>query len=167
MKRLPMILLLAWCCTGCGPQRVPPAKSSQEIKRNSFSLSLPTGWREDTKDDMYDSESFIIFQGSGTCLFNVIIGKKSAGMSASLFLKNNKQKLLDSSTKEFQKWGQHDGKGIQIDGKQKNTNASYRFRIFSFEKDDSICVVTEAATPQDFKKFAGDYELFRQSLELK
>ena len=171
------VLSSIFCLTGCGRQSAPdsskistPVKSSVGINRKTFSMSLPAGWFEDTKDDMYDAESFMFFENPESCLFCVIIGKKSAGFSVDEMLEKHKEqysaKMTDLSTSSFDGWSNYRGKGMNITGKVQGA-FQYRCHLFGFENGDSACVIIEAANPADFNKFAGDFELIRQSFKLK
>lgn len=47
----------------------PKANPAVEIDRKTFSLSLPGRWTEKTKDDMYEPDSFVFFDGPESCFF--------------------------------------------------------------------------------------------------
>ena len=166
-----LFLLSALCFTGCERHStVSIAKSSTAIDRQTFSMSLPDGWTEDKKDDMYDPDSFIMFENSDSCLFIVFIGKKSAGMSVDLILEKDKESYLkkytDAKTSTFSQWSKYQGKGVEIDGKIGGA-IKYYSRIFGFENGDNVCAIIEAATPGDLDKYADDYETIRQTFKLK
>ncbi|MGO9478529.1 MAG: hypothetical protein ACLQAH_07970 [Limisphaerales bacterium] len=164
-------LLSALCFTGCGCHpTASTTKSPTEIDRKTFSMSLPDGWTEDTKDDMYEPDSFVFFENPESCLLTVIIGKKSAGMSIDLILEKEKEaylkKCTDAKTSTFGQWSKYQGNGVEIDGKMGGT-IKYRTRIFGFENGDNVCVIIEAATPGDLDKYADDFETIRQTFKLK
>lgn len=152
----------------------PPGHSggstAPTIDRKTFSMSLPAGWTEDTKDDMHDADSFVFFENAESCLFAVMIGKKSAGASLDNQLVNQKDALLkkmtDAKVIEIQRWATYDGEGFEIEGKVAGI-ALTRQRIFGFENGDNICVITESATPGDFETYAADFETIRQTFKLK
>jgi hypothetical protein len=152
----------------------PPGHSggstAPSIERKTFSMSLPAGWTEDTKDDMHDADSFVFFENAESCLFAVMIGKKSAGASVDTQLMNQKEALLkkmtDTKVTELQTWSTYEGKGFEIEGKVAGIILT-RQRIFGFETDENICVITESATPGDFATFAADFETIRQTFKLK
>jgi hypothetical protein len=162
--------------SGASPVRKvvqPPGRgisSATEIDRKTFSISLPAGWTEDTKDDMHDPDSFVFFENPESCLFAVVIGKKSAGATVDEQLMNQKEAWLKNITEakitDFRKWANYEGQGFEIEGKVHGTSLT-RQRIFGFEKSDNVCVITESATPGDFKTFASDFETLRQSFKLK
>jgi hypothetical protein len=166
-----LFLLSALCFTGCRRHpTVSTANSSTEIDRKTFSMSLPEGWTEDTKDDMYDPDSFVFFENPECCLFCVFIGKKSAGMTVDLILKSEetsyRKKYTDLTTSTLDSWSKHPGKGIEMVGKIGGA-IKYRSVLFGFENGDNVCVVIEAATPADLEKYADDYETIRKSFHLK
>src|SRR5215813_7613598 len=117
-----------------------------ELDRETFSLSLPKGWTEDTKDNMYDPNSFVFFENSESCLFTLIIGKKSAGASVDLLLRHQKEawqkKMADSKLTEIKKWSKYEGKGFELEGKVLGILRG-RARIFGFENDHHVCIITE------------------------
>jgi hypothetical protein len=158
--------------TGCGRHSAAttPAKSLAQIDRKTFSMSLPDGWTEDTKDDMYEPDSFVFFENPESCLFCVFIGKKSAGMTVDLILKKEEEsyqkKLTDLTSSTFDSWSKYKGEGIEMVGKMGGA-IKYRSRLFGFENGDNVCCVIEAATPGDWETYAGDYETIRQSFNLK
>lgn len=141
-----------------------------EIDRKTFSMSLPKGWTEDKKDDMYDPDSFVFFENSESCLFAVIVGKKSAGASVDNLLNHQKQawqkKVTDAKSTELKRWSKYEGKGYEIEGKAQGIFRS-RARIFGFENDHHVCIIMELATPGDFRTFADDFEKIRQTFKLK
>ena len=166
-----LALLTILSFTGCRHHSATaPAKSSTAIDRKTFSMSLPGGWTEDTKDDMYDPDSFVFFENSESCLFCVFIGKKSAGLTIDAVLEEQKKsyqkKLTEFTTSTFNSWSKYQGEGIEITGKMYGA-IRYRSRLFGFENGDNVCVVTEAATPADFRTYANDFETIRQSFVLK
>ena len=133
-------------------------------------MSLPVGWTELTKDDMYDPDSFVMFENSESCLFIVFIGKKSAGMTVDMILEKEKQsyekKFTDLTTSKFSSWSKYQGQGVEMAGKI-DGGIKYRSRMFGFENGDNVCAVIEAATPGDCETYAGDYETIHQSFNLK
>lgn len=141
-----------------------------EIDRKTFSMTLPAGWTEDTKDDMHDPDSFVFFENPESCLFTVIIGKKSAGASVDQQLTIQKKAWLKRVTEAkitgLQTWANYEGQGFEIEGKV-NGIVLIRKRIFGFENADSVCVISESATFGDFTTFAGDFETIRQTFKLK
>ena len=143
---------------------------ASETDRATFSMSLPKGWTEDTKDDMYDPDSFVFFENSESCLFAVIIGKKSAGASVDFLLKHQKEawqkKIADSILTEIKKWSKYEGKGFELEGKILGIFRA-RARIFGFENDRHVCIITEYGTTGDLKTFADDFEKIRQTFKLK
>ena len=171
--------LLAFGCNQSGPAKPkrkvvqPPGKvtgSAAVIDRKTYSLSLPAGWTEDTKDDMYDPESLVFFENAESCLFAVVMAQKSTGASVDEQLANQKetwlQKTTEAKTSDFQKWGNYEGKGFEIEGKVQGTFLT-RQRFFGFEDADSVCIIMESATPEDFQTCASDFETIRQTFKLK
>jgi hypothetical protein len=142
----------------------------QNIDRKTFSMLLPDGWSEDTKDDMYEPDSFVMFENQDSCLFTVFIGKKSAGMSVDLLFKKQTdgflKKMTEWQTSSFDKWTKYTGKGITIVGKIGGA-IQYSSSVFVFENGDNVCAIVEAATPSDLKKYAVDYDTIRKSFVLK
>jgi hypothetical protein len=161
MKTPNTVLLLALSCA---------LASAAEIERKTFSMSLPQGWTEDTKNDMHDPDSFIFFENSESCLFTVIIGTKSAGAAVADMFKPQKEKwekkVTDMKSTPIEKWGTYQGKGIEIEGKMQGI-LRYRVRLFGFESNDYACVITESSTDGDSKTFAADFEKIRQTFRLK
>lgn len=133
-------------------------------------MSLPTGWIEDTQDDMHDPDSFVFFENAESCLFAVMIGKKSAGASVEDLLMHQKEawqeKFTDTKLVDFKKWSSYEGEGVEIQGKILGMLRS-RARIFGFERGDSVCLIAEFATLGDFKTYATDFEKIRQTFKLK
>jgi hypothetical protein len=172
--------LLAFGCEhsgGDGPKTErkvvqPPGggHTATEIDRKTFSLSLPAGWTEDTKDDMHDPDSFVFFENPESCLFTVIIGKKSAGASVDELLEGQKEafekKLTGATTTEVDTWANYKVKGFRIEGKAQGISQT-RALIYGFENGDNVCIITESATPGDFDTYAAEFETIRQSFKLK
>ena len=140
------------------------------IDRKTFSVQLPAGWTEDTKDDKYEPDSVVFFENPESCLFTVIVGKKSEGASLDGLLKDQKEgfqsALTEMKSTDFNQWGNYEGKGIEMEGKMQGQFLT-RVRTFGFESTDHACVISESAFPDDFEKFATDFQRIRQSFRLK
>lgn len=152
------------------PHSSSGAGHSAEIDRETFSMSLPNGWSEDTKNDSYNPSSFIFFDGPKSTLFCVIIKKKSTDVSADALVNNQKdvqsKKFTDAKTTEIKHWANYDGIGFELEGNmQGESNA--RFTVFGFEKADNVCLIEEFATLDDYAKYADDFKTIRQAFELK
>jgi hypothetical protein len=130
-------------------------------------VSLPGNWTENTKDDTYDPDSFVFFDGPKSTLFTVIIRQK-ASLDALLDNQRDvfKKKFADATITVITKWSNVDGKGFQMEGKVQGTTESGRITVFGFEKDDNVCIVEEYATPGDYKTYAKDFEKIRQTFRL-
>lgn len=141
-----------------------------EIDRKTFSMSLPDKWIENTKDDMYNPDSLIFFEGPESTVFTVIIGQKSAGASADTLVTKQKdvfaRKFTDTAITEITKWSSYDGRGFEIEGKIQGIVMA-RITIFGFEKGDNVCLIEEYATLGDYKTYANDFEQLRQTFKLK
>lgn len=141
-----------------------------DLERKSFSVSLPKDWTEDTKQDMYDPESFLFFENSESCLVVIIIGAKSAGSKPGPMLTAQKEawlkRLTDLETVKIAKWGKYEGEGFELTGKLNGT-MRYKVRLFGFENADRTCVVVESADASDAKKYAADFEEIRETFRLK
>jgi hypothetical protein len=166
-----LALLTCLFLAGCGRQpAVTPAKSTVAIDRKTFAMSLPAGWVEDSKDDMYDPDHFVMFENEESCIFVVFIGKQSAGMTVETVLEKQKeaytQKITDLTTGTFNSWAKYQGEGVELNGKIGGA-LKYQTRIFGFTNSDNVCAVIEAATPADWKTYGGDYDAIRQSFNLK
>ena len=143
-----------------------------KIDRKTFSLALRAIWKEDTSGEAYNPETFVMFQrGTSTnCLFEVMIGKKSAGASVDGLLQSQRDGWLkivsEPKVTEFQEWGNYTGKGVEIEGKVQGTFLQ-QHRIFVFSKGDTVCLVIESAPPKDFFLYSGDFKTIRNSFKLK
>jgi hypothetical protein len=141
-----------------------------EIDRKTYSLSLPKGWTEDTKDDMYEPDSFVFFENAESCLFTVIIGTKSAGATAATMLNGQKEswkkRVTDAKWTDITEWSHYKGNGAEVEGKIQGI-IRVRARLFAFETERYVCVITEYATVGDWKKFESDFNHIRQSFKLK
>jgi len=141
-----------------------------EINRKTFALSLPDGWTEDTKDDLHDPDSFVMFENSESCLFMVIVGKKSAGASVDVLLKHQKAQfgkmMTDAKSTNITTWSEFKGKGFEMEGKAQGIVRS-RARIFGFEKADHVCVIVEFGTVGDLKTYADDFLKIQKTFKLK
>lgn len=161
MKTLNMCLLLAFFALGI---------HADDIDRKTFSLSLPIKWSEDTKNDMYNPDSFVFFDGPESFLFAVIIGQKSAGASVDALVNKFKdgylKKFKDPAITVLRQWSNCEGKGFKIDGKIMGI-LNARVTIFGFEKDDNICVIEEYAALDDYKKYVNDFDKLRRTFKLK
>jgi hypothetical protein len=179
-RRWALMIAITWAflqllvCLLIMLQMLPRALSetdrpATEINRKTFSVSLPGNWTEDKKDDTYDPDSFVFFDGPKSTLFTVIIRQKSAGASVAALVKNQKdiqsKKFADIKTTEIKKWSDFDGEGFELEGKiQGMVNA--RLTIFGFEKADNVCLIEEYATLGDYKTYAGNFEKIRQTFRL-
>jgi len=143
-----------------------------KIDRKTFSMALRAIWKEDTSGEAYDPDTFVMFQrGSSTnCLFEVMIGKKSAGASVDGLLQSQRDGWLkivsEPKVTEFQEWGNYTGKGVEIEGKVQGTFLQ-QHRIFGFTKGDTVCLVIESAPPKEFFLYSGDFKTIRNSFKLK
>jgi hypothetical protein len=146
------------------------AGRSVEINRETFSMSLPDGWSEDTKDDAYDPNSFVFFDGPKSTLFCVIIKPKSADVSADELVKNQKRiqsaKFTDTKITEIKKWANYDGEGFELRGKTQGTG-NVRFMVFGFNKSDHVCLIEEYATLDDYAQYADGFKTIKQTFELR
>jgi hypothetical protein len=144
--------------------------NSADIDRNTFFVSLPDKWTENTKDDMYSPDSFVFFEGPESTWFLVMVGKKSAGASVDALVGAQRdawsKKLTNSTITEITKWSSVDGKGYKIEGKMQGIVKS-RVTMFGFEKGDNVCLVEEYATLGDYTTYARDFEKLRQTFRLK
>jgi hypothetical protein len=133
-------------------------------------MTLPKGWTEDTKDDMYDPNSFVMFENPQSCLFAVIVGKKSAGATEEVLLEKQREawqkRITESKSTDISVWSKYEGKGFELEGKLQGITRG-RTRVFAFQKDDNICLIMEYGTRADLERFAGDYETIRQTFKLK
>jgi hypothetical protein len=115
--------------------------NASEIERKTFSMTLPKGWTEDTKDDMYDPNSFVIFENSASCIFMVIVGKTSAGATVEDLLKHEGEELqkrvTESKSTDIKAWSKYEGKGFELEGKVQGITRS-RARIFGFQNGDNV-----------------------------
>ena len=149
---------------------VKSVQTATKIDRKTFSMSLPIGWKEDKKDDMYNPDSTVFFENPEPCLFLVIIRKKSAGASVDSLLTAQKSswqsKFTDTKIMDISKWANYEGKGFEIEGKFQGIRLS-RSRIFGFENADKVSIIIEFAALNDFKTCASDYEEIRQTFKLK
>lgn len=156
-----LIVLLTLSCTNL---------FAEEIDRKTFSMTLPKGWSEDVADDMHDPDSFVFFENDESCLFAVIVGIKSTGISSDDLVtsqvKTWKEKLTDATSTEIKKWSNHEGQGVVMEGKMLGIVRS-QATIFGFETADHACVVLEFATLGDMKTFAEDFAVIRKSFKLK
>ncbi|MEP6663964.1 MAG: hypothetical protein ABJC04_09900 [Verrucomicrobiota bacterium] len=76
------------------------------------------------------------------------------------------KKVTDLKSSPIKKWSNYEGKGFEIEGKIQGIVRS-QARIFTFEKGDNVCLITEYATVGDLKTFAADFAKIRQSFKLK
>ena len=151
----------------------PPRKVVQAIQvidRRTFTVHLPADWTEDVKDDRHDPDAFVFFENAESCLFTVIISKKSGGASVEELLTNQKEgwqaKLPGAKSKESSRWGNYEGRGFEMEGNLDGLGTS-RVLVFGFENSDYVCTISESATPGDFEEFADDFQKIRQTFRLK
>lgn len=144
--------------------------NAADIERKTFSMTLPNGWTEKTKDDMYDPNSFVMFENPESCLFIVMIANKSAAATVEELLKHQKEewqkRITESKSTDIKIWSKYEGSGFELEGKTQGMIRS-RVRIFGFQKGDNVCVVIEFGVLADLKTFAADFETIRQSFKLK
>jgi tetratricopeptide (TPR) repeat protein len=142
----------------------------KEIDRQTFSLSLPEHWTENAKDDMYQPDSFVFFEGPGSCFFNVVIGKKSTGLSIDTLIghqtKEAQRRFTEMTLTEITRWAGFDGKGVEIEGKPGGLIRS-RIRIFGFENSENVCLISEFGDIPDLEKHANDFDHIHQTFQLK
>jgi hypothetical protein len=154
-----LVLLLA-CAVG----------GAAEIDRKTFSMTLPDGWTEDTKNKQHNPDLFVIFENPESCAFMVVVGKKSAGHKLEEMLKPQKTEwgnaMSDVKTTNITTWSEFKGTGFELEGKMHGTVPT-RVRIFGFEKGDLLCVIIEFGTLEDLKTFDDDYRKIQKSFKLK
>jgi hypothetical protein len=142
----------------------------REIDRKNFSISLPDGWAENTKDDMYDPDFFVFFEGPESTFFLVIVDQKSAGTSVDTLVTKQKdsfiKKVTDATVVEKAGWSSYDGKGFDIEGQVQGIVKAH-ITVFGFESGDNVCAITEYATLGDYQKYASDFDKLRQTFKLK
>ena len=140
------------------------------INRKTFSLSLPTGWTENTHDNMYNPDSFVFFERGETGLFTVIIADKTTHTTAQQILRGQesgwRNRLTNLKFTDVTSWGRYKGSGTDIEGDMQEV-IRVRTRIFAFESAQYVCVVTESASVRDWNTLQSDFEEFRKSFRLK
>src|SRR5581483_4818874 len=148
------LLLLVLLLGGCRP--------ADRIERATFAMTLPAGWVEDRNDGLYDPNGFVMFENKDSCLFIVVVAKKSKTMSVDLLVEKQRQAYLKKMTNvkagAFIQWSRYQGKGLRLVGNV-GGKVLYDNRIFGFEHGDRVCAIVEAATPGDFTRYAADYDL--------
>lgn len=154
------VLLLAVACTLADPTT---------IDRKTFSMSLPDKWIEWKTLDGYDPNYFIIFDGPESPIFIVFMGRKQDGASIESYHAKWKdrfaKKLSNPTINEIKTWSSFEGKGTVIEGT--SFFVKERTTIFAFERGDTVCLVLESASLDDYGKFAKDFDMIRQSFKLK
>ena len=153
-------LLLLWCAsTLAGP-----------IDRKTFSLSLPAGWTENTQDNMYNADSFVFFEKGETALFNVMVGDKAAGAKGEPMLRTQeagwRNRLTNLKFTDLHNWSHYKGTGVEIEGEMQEV-VRVRTRIFTFQSDKYVCVITESASVLDWNKLESEFAQIRKSFRLK
>jgi hypothetical protein len=145
-------------------------KTPTAIDRQTFSMSLPYGWSENTANELYDRDAMVFFAGPESCFVNVTVGNKAAGATIDLLLEHQKQllgsKFTEARLAEFSSWATNEGKGIEIEGKFTGLMRS-RVRLFGFESTESVCVIVEFGALPDLKAFSSDFEQIQQTFRLK
>ena len=151
--------------------------STIEIDRETFSLSLPGQWIENTNINRYDPNSLILFKGPRSAVFSLMIRRKSPGTSVDSLIAEQRNafanRLQNASFTEISDWPGPDSRGLQIDGNvlgvkgQQVALVEQHVTIFGLENDDHVCIVEECANLDDYKEYAGDFETLRQTLKLK
>ena len=140
------------------------------IEKETFSMTLPKGWTEDTKDGVHDSKAFLNFQGPRTCLFAVLVGKESAGATVEDLLKwQNKsweKELTNTRFTGIKAWSKYQGNGFELEGKLQG-GIRFRTRAFGFQQGDNVCLVVESGALGDLEIFADDWEKIRETFKLK
>jgi len=161
MKRISIFSALLLCCLSA---------SAGQIDRTTFSLSLPTGWTENTQDDMYNADSFVFFEKGETALFNVIIGDRKAGAAPEPLVRRQesawRNKLTNLKFTDLRNWARYKGMGVQLEGDMQEV-VRVRTRIFGFQNERYACVVTESASVHDWSRLQSDFEQIRKSFRLK
>jgi hypothetical protein len=144
-----------------------PEKTATAVDRKAFSVSLPGGWTEDTKESDYDRDKLVFFKDSNSSSFSVLILQKSASATVEQQMKDLKGgwliKIWDAKTSELQNWGNYKGKGFEIQGLLLGKRQT-RFRVFVFANAERVCLVSEYA--QSYMGDA-DFETMRRTFKLK
>ena len=143
---------------------------SVEINRKTFSVGLPAAWNENRKDDMYEPDSFVFFEGPESTLFTVTIGQKSTGISVDLLVDKERtylsQKFTDATVTTTTNWSKFYGSGCVFEGKIGGMVRA-RATMFGFENGNNVCLIQEYATFNDYIKYANDFKCIRDSFTLK
>ena len=170
MKYWPYLLLAAGAYFFVQTDRPTQTLGNQAvIDRATFSMTLPKGWTEDTKGEIDDPNSFVIFQGPQTCLFAAVASKQLVGETIEDLLKSQyeswRKRLTASKSRDIKIWSKYEGKGFELEGKLQGV--PFRTRAFGFQKGDTVCLIVESGALADLETFADDSEKIRQTFKLK
>jgi hypothetical protein len=164
------LVALLFIPVGAGAEGQTPAQG-KAIDRETFSLTLPSAWIEDTKDEDYDANALVTFERpQETCLVMVIIGKKSAGADARIFLEAEREvfekQLTGVKTSPLTSWEGHAAKGYEMRGKSQGIMAA-RVRIVELDSEAHGGVLVEFAVLSDMAVCGPDFESLGKSFRLK
>jgi len=143
------------------------------IDRKTYSLSLPSGWKEETSKHQDDGNgnTVDVFRNVGnTMATTVLLHPKTENFDPVAVLSaatdSMEKKFGDPKRiEEFTAWGRYQGKGGQLEGTFEKVR--YRARTFVFESGTQACVIAEFIKISDYEKSAADLEQIRQSFRLK
>ena len=150
-----------------GPTRSQSDEAA--IERKTFSMRLPKDWAEDTKDEASNPGSIVTFQGPRTCLFVVITGQESEGVTVDNVLKEqydaSRKRFTMEDSRNIHAWSKYHGKGFELEGRWNGRR--FRTRAFGFQQGENIFVIVESGAKQDLEMFADDAERIRQTFKPK
>jgi hypothetical protein len=153
------------------------APTVTNIDRETFSVSIPAGWIENTNLFSYDPNSYVLLKGPNSTLFSILIRRQSLGNSVDDLIAKQRdafsKKFSEATIMGISNWAGHDGRGLQIDGKILETLGHtsalipHRVTIFSFANGDRICLIVENATPDDYQTYDASFKMLRRTFTLK
>lgn len=154
----------------CAQSPVPEARG-KTIDRETFSLTLPSTWIEDTKSDDYDANALVTFERPDeSCLVMLIIGKKTAGADASAFLEAQREafekQLAGAVPAPLTTWEGHAVRGYELKGKAQGVMAA-RARLVELDSKAHAGVLVEFAAMSDMRLCGPEFASLGKSFRLK
>jgi hypothetical protein len=140
----------------------------KSIARKRFTIQHPDNWVVDTSMDDYDPDTYFTIESPGGAstmltIYNYESIPKDDTQSQVDFYKTYVNNL---TKKEFRKWGQYSGYGVELKGKISGITPG-RIRIFSYSNALKSFTIIEQQYDADASKTQPGFDLVEKSFALK
>jgi hypothetical protein len=136
------------------------------FKRETFELKYPSNWEVDKQHVDFDPDKFFIIKGSGAAIrFKISDNESNVQENIAEFKKEYEGKIRIAKETEFTKWGQYEGKGLEVQGKLLDLIES-TVKFFGFNHQGRSYFITIHYSDDNYPRAKAGIELVEKSFKL-